>query len=87
MKCLVVGTDRLGAAERILNEKYGVTEIIHWSGKKKHKGKIPDVSLIVVYAGFVNHNLAKKVKQMAKTRAIPIKHINRGLSELATGHA
>lgn len=83
MKCLVVGTHRLGAAERVLNEKYGVTEVIHWSGRKTRRGAIPYVSLVVVYTGFVSHDLAKKAKRMAKARAIPIKHVNRGLSELA----
>ena len=34
MRCLVVGTDRLGAAPKILKNKFGVTEIIHWDARR-----------------------------------------------------
>lgn len=82
MKCLIVGTDRLGAAPAILKEKFNIDEVIHWDGRKRSKCDIKNLSLIVVYTGFVNHALMHQVKKMAKKNDIRIIYINRGLSEL-----
>lgn len=82
MKCLIVGTDRLGSAPAILKEKFNVNEIVHWDGRKKPKCDLTNLDLIVVYTGFVNHALMKSVKKMAKKNKIRTIYINRGLSEL-----
>lgn len=82
MKCLIVGTDRLGAAPTILKEKFDVNEVIHWSGRKKPKCDLKNLDLIIVYTGFVNHSLMRNVKNMAKKNNIKTIYINRGLSEL-----
>ena len=83
MRCLIVGTDRLGAAPAILKEKFNVEEFIHWDGRKKLKCNLQNLSLIVVYTGFVNHSLMQQVKKMAKKNNIKTIYVNRGLSELA----
>lgn len=82
MKCLIVGTDRLGSAPAILKKKFNVDEIVHWDGRKKPKCDLTNLDLIIVYTGFVNHALMKSVKKMAKKNKIRTIYINRGLSEL-----
>lgn len=84
MRCLIVGTDRLGSAPAILKEKFGIDEVIHWDGRKRPKCSLKNLSLIVVYTGFVNHSLMHKVKKMAKKNNIRTIYINRGLSELVS---
>lgn len=86
MKCLIVGTDRLGSAPAILKEKFNVNEVVHWSGRKKPKCDMQNLDLIIVYTGFVNHSLMRNVKSMAKKNDIKTIYINRGLSELANKH-
>ena len=84
MRCLIVGTDRLGSAPAILKEKFDIDEVIHWDGRKRPKCGLKNLSLIVVYTGFVNHSLMHKVKKMAKKNNIRTIYINRGLSELVS---
>jgi len=86
MTLLLVGADRLGSITDSLKEQ-GVKEIIHWSGReRKQEGKlIPQrVKEIVVFCDFVNHNLAKQIKQQAKKKNIPITYTKRSLSCLDT---
>jgi len=83
MNCLLVGTDKLGAAPRILSEYFGATKIEHWSGRKKLPKKLPkDTKLIIIYSAFINHDHMFKVKRMAKAANVTIKFVHRGLSEL-----
>jgi hypothetical protein len=83
MKCILLGTDKLGAAPRILNKLFGVTEVIHWSGRKKIPRTLPkDTKLIIVYSSFINHDHMFKVKNLAKSQGVTVKFVNRGLSEL-----
>lgn len=83
MRCLIVGTDRLGAAPEILKEKFGVTEVLHCDGRKKLKN-VKNLSLIVVYAGFASHAIVNQAKALAKKYNIKTVFVNRGLSELAS---
>lgn len=84
MTCVLVGTDRLGAAPRILKEQYGATEIIHWSGRKKVPKNIPrKTNLIIVYSSFISHEYMWAIKRLAKIHNIKIIFVNRGLSDLA----
>ncbi|MEW6662856.1 MAG: DUF2325 domain-containing protein [Bacillota bacterium] len=85
MKCLIVGTDRLGAAPQILHRQLGVSSIVHWTGREK---KLPEVlpkglEVIVVYSQFTNHQLMWAVKKLAKKQGIKTIYIRRGLSELS----
>ncbi|MDF2680896.1 MAG: hypothetical protein K0R47_2086 [Brevibacillus sp.] len=71
---LVIGGDRVGAIENKLQEK-GFRHVYHVSGRKKSdvKTMIPsDTELILVFINFVNHNLCKNIKKLAKQRQVPI---------------
>jgi len=88
MQCLIVGADHLGKAPDVLKDKFDVTKTIHWTGRKRNQRvknirKLKDLSLIVVYAGYVNHGIVEEVKKFAKKFNIKIIFVNRGLSELA----
>lgn len=83
MRCLIVGTDRLGAAPEILKNRFGVREFVHWDGRKSLKCDFRRLDLIVIYTGFVNHAAMRQVKKMAKKLDIRTVYVNRGLSELA----
>lgn len=84
MRCLIVGTDRLGAAPKVLRKKLGISEVIHWNGRrKKHPDCIPSgVQLILLYSGFVSHSLMWRVRELAKKTGVQMLIVNRGLSEL-----
>jgi len=83
MRCLIVGTDRLGAAPRILKEHFGVDEFIHWDGRKQFRRcSLQNIDLIVIYAGFINHSAMWQIKKMAKKLGKKVIYVNRGLSEL-----
>lgn len=82
MKCLIVGTDRLGSAPKILKEKFGINEVIHWDGRKMPRNKLGKLSLVLIYTGFINHATMQKVKKLAKQENIKIVYVRRGLSEL-----
>ncbi|NHM28011.1 DUF2325 domain-containing protein [Desulfofundulus sp. TPOSR] len=84
MRCLVVGTDRLGAAPTILRQKFGVREVVHWDGRRK---KLPEslpkgTCLVVVYTGFVCHALMHRVRELARKAGVKVVWLKRGLSEL-----
>lgn len=71
---LVVGGDRVGEIESMLHEK-GFRHVYHVSGRKKSdvNANIPaDTALIVVFINFVNHNLSRNIKKLAKQRQVPI---------------
>lgn len=82
MRCLIIGTDKLGTAPEILKEKFGVTEILHCNGRERLK-QTKNISLMVIYTGFANHGVVKQAKEMAKKNKIKTIYVNRGLSELA----
>lgn len=83
-KCLIVGTDKLGAAPRILKEKLGVIEYEHWDGRqKKLPRKLPaGTDIILVYCGFISHEFLGWVKKLAKKNNVQTIFVNRGLAEL-----
>lgn len=71
---LVVGGDKVGAIENMLHEK-GFRHVYHVSGRKKSEVKVmipADTELIVVFINFVNHNLSKNIKKLAKQKQVPI---------------
>ena len=79
---LVVGADHLGN----ISEKLGVMgfqEVVHVSGRKGNMVKtcIPDnVSVVLVLTDYVNHNLAKVIRQKAKSRQVPVCYAKRSWS-------
>lgn len=72
MSAVVIGGDSLGGIEKNLYA-LGVTELIHISGRKGQQIGLPKATaFVVVLTDYVNHSLAKDIKNIAKTRAIPI---------------
>ncbi|ASS86911.1 dihydroorotate dehydrogenase [Geobacillus lituanicus] len=81
---LVVGADHLGHITDKLADS-GFREIIHVSGRKVNMVKrgIPEhVDAILVMIDYVNHNLAKKVKEKAKSKDKPIYFAKRSWSSI-----
>ncbi|MDQ0253991.1 hypothetical protein J2S74_001364 [Evansella vedderi] len=71
---LVIGGDKLGSIpNNLLN--MGFQEVIHLDGRKVKmvKRDIPEnVDLILILTDFINHNLAKKIKDKANKKNVPI---------------
>lgn len=84
MKCLIVGTDKLGTAPKILNKRFGVREVLHWDGRRrKPPPNLPKgTDIVVVYTGFICHGLMLRVRDLAKKSDVRVIYVKRGLSEL-----
>ncbi len=76
---MIVGADHLGnITEKLMN--YGVTNVIHIDGRKVNmtKRNIPScVDIILVMTDYINHNLAKVIKQKAKNQEVPTYFVKR----------
>ncbi|QOR65977.1 DUF2325 domain-containing protein [Cytobacillus suaedae] len=84
MSLLVVGADHLGNITDKLR-KSGFHEIIHLDGRKVNmvKREIPDnIDMVFVMTDYINHNLAKVVKQKAREQAKPIYFVKRSWSSI-----
>jgi hypothetical protein len=81
---LVVGADHLGnIADKLMDS--GFQEIIHVNGRKVNmvKRDIPEhVDIVFVMTDYINHNLAKKIKQKAKNKEKPIYFVKRSWSSI-----
>lgn len=81
---LVVGADHLGnITEKLMNS--GFQEIIHLDGRKVNmvKREIPDnIDIVFVMTDYINHNLAKVIKQKAREQAKPIYFVKRSWSSI-----
>jgi hypothetical protein len=74
MSVLIVGGDHLGSIPRELT-KLGATRIVHMSGRDQSgfRNGLPEtMDLIIVLCDYASHNLIHKVKDLAKSRGIPI---------------
>lgn len=83
---LVIGGDRVGAIENMLQDK-GYHHVYHVSGRKKSdvKAMIPsDTKLILVFINFVSHNLCKNIKKLAKQKQVPIVFCRRSCEAIST---
>ncbi|AMX82522.1 dihydroorotate dehydrogenase [Geobacillus subterraneus] len=81
---LVVGADHLGNITDKLADS-GFREIIHVNGRKVNmvKRDIPEhVDAVLVMIDYINHNLAKKVKEKAKSKDKPIYFVKRSWSSI-----
>lgn len=88
MRAMIVGGDNVDATRRALLAD-GFSEVLHWSGRKHSdlKRAVPaGIGHMVIMLEFVNHNLARRMKQVARTQRISVAYIGRkGLdSEVAT---
>lgn len=82
MTVLLVGADRLGNMPKEL-EDHGVSEIIHWPGRKGRNRDIPQhVDMVLIVHDYVNHGLMDSVKGQAKRRQLPIIFAKRGVADL-----
>ncbi|MEN6411608.1 MAG: DUF2325 domain-containing protein [Veillonellales bacterium] len=80
MSVVVIGGDYLGSIEKNLYSM-GVTELQHITGRKaldKSKVSVPKgTDFILVFTNYVNHATAQTVKEIAKSRAIPLVYAKR----------
>lgn len=84
MSIMIVGADHLGNIEEKLSD-IGFPEVLHITGRKVQsvKKEIPEkINLILVLTDYVNHNLAKVIKQKAKEQALPIYFAKRSWSSI-----
>lgn len=81
---MVVGADHLGnITDKLINTGFG--EIHHIDGRKVNSVKkgIPEsIDLVLVLTDYVNHNLAKVIKQKAKEKEKPIFFVKRSWSSI-----
>jgi hypothetical protein len=81
---MVVGADHLGNIQDKL-KTFGFEDIVHVDGRKVQvvKRSIPDhVDLILVLTDYINHNLAKVIKQKAKECNKPVYYCKRSWSSI-----
>ncbi|MFZ3589318.1 DUF2325 domain-containing protein [Bacillus sp. DJP31] len=81
---MVVGADHLGTITgKLLNTGFG--EVLHIDGRKVNSVKkgIPEsIDMVFVLTDYVNHNLAKVIKQKAKEQSKPIYFVKRSWSSI-----
>lgn len=67
-------------------KQLGFSKVIHEKGRKKYKKKgfiVPKGSeLVIVFTDYINHSLAKMVKQEAKRYEVPVIYTNRSWSAM-----
>lgn len=82
--CLIVGCDRVGAAEKVLKKQYGVAHVVHWTGRKARSPTcLPKgVSMVLVVTGYVNHGLVHRTRKLAESAGVQVKYVSRGLAGL-----
>lgn len=68
---------------QVLRQKYGITKIVHWTGRDNLKGEPRNIVLVVVITGFASHAAVKKAKSIAKKNKARIVYVNRSLARLA----
>ncbi|HHT9119987.1 MAG TPA: DUF2325 domain-containing protein [Candidatus Hypogeohydataceae bacterium YC41] len=84
MSVLIVGGDHLGSIPRELN-KLGVTRLIHLSGRDQsgfRNGLPESMDLIIVLYDYASHNLTQRVKDLARSKSIPILFARRSWSSI-----
>ncbi|OEF98861.1 dihydroorotate dehydrogenase [Vulcanibacillus modesticaldus] len=86
MSIVIVGGDHLGNIDKKLY-RMGFQSILHIKGRKVSDIKkfIPkQTNVVLVLTDYVNHNLAKKVKERAKENSLPIYFSKRAWSSIST---
>lgn len=79
MRALIVGGDHIEPTRRAL-EARGYDDIVHWTGRKTSDLTRPFPSRIehmVIVLDYINHNLAKRMKKLAREHAIQIDYVRR----------
>ncbi len=84
MSVLIVGGDHLGSIPRELT-KLGATRIVHLTGRDQsgfRNGLPESMDLIIVLCDYANHNITNKIKDLARSRSIPILFAKRSWSSI-----
>ena len=84
MEALIVGGDRVSTYRDFLAQR-GYESIHHWSGRRQsecHRSMPADLNLVVVLVDYVNHGLARSVKQMANRQKVPIIFSRRSVGQI-----
>jgi hypothetical protein len=83
MKALIVGGDYINPIKNIIAGK-GVRKIEHWDGRKPsdlRKTFPKGTRLVVLLCDYLNHGLAKKVREDAERLGLPVIYCRRSLGQ------
>lgn len=84
MAALIVGGDRVGPYKDFLAQR-GFEPVRHWSGRNQSECHRPiplDTRVIVLMVDQVNHGLARKIRRVADTMAVPVVFSKRSIGQL-----
>ncbi len=84
MSVLIVGGDHLGSIPKELR-KLGATRIEHVTGRNNRgirNGMPEGMDLIILLCDYVNHNIAAKMKEEARSQKVPIVFARRSWSSI-----
>lgn len=79
MKAMIIGGDKVETTRRALLAS-GYADIVHWSGRKSSdlKREVPTgIDHMVIMLDFVNHNLARRMKAIARAQQISMVYVGR----------
>lgn len=84
---IVVGADRLGNIEGLLQER-GLTNFKHFTGRNPKAQKSMPIStsgakLMILFTDFVGHNVMRNFRKQAREHNIPFIACKRSVCELA----
>ena len=83
MKALIVGGDYVKPIKKIIAGK-GVRRIEHWDGRKPsdlRKTFPKDTRLVILLCDYLNHGLAKKVREDAERLGLQVIYCRRSLGQ------
>ena len=84
MSVLIVGGDHLGSIPRELT-KLGATRIVHLTGRDQSgfRNGLPEgMDLIIVLCDYASHNITQRVKNLSRSRNVPILFAKRSWSSI-----
>ncbi|MDC7690544.1 DUF2325 domain-containing protein [Vogesella indigofera] len=79
MRAMIIGGDKVETTRRALQAS-GYADVLHWSGRKSGdlKREFPArVAHMVIILDYVNHNLAKRMRLIARARQISVAYVGR----------
>jgi hypothetical protein len=79
MRALIIGGDHIEPTRRALRAQ-GYEDIVHWSGRKTGDLTRPlpaRVGHMVIVLDYVNHNLARRMRQLAREHRIHVDYVGR----------
>lgn len=81
---MIVGADHLGTIPEKLRT-VGFSSVVHVTGRKVNsiRTEIPEnIDVLFVITDYINHNLAKVIKQKAKNQEVPTYFVKRSWSSM-----